>query len=336
MKPVQPESLHTFLKGILSARRIVLSTHVDPDGDALGSEIALDSWLSRNGIQSAIINHSPTPAVYTWLDPEARIRVFEPSRDRDMILAADLIIVVDANHPERLRSMQDVVLASPARKAIIDHHLDPHPFAELTLVDENATSSGELIFRLITAFSEDSVSPEIASALYCAIMTDTGSFRFPRVDADILRIAAELIERGADPVTIYRNVYEQWSGERIHLLGEMLAGMKLTAGGRIAYVTVTQEMLSRTGTSEEDTDNFTVYPMSVQNVVAGILFLELRDGVKMSFRSRGDIPIHELAREFGGNGHMNAAGARVRGRDFSEVREEVLRAATKYIREDNL
>jgi phosphoesterase RecJ-like protein len=325
------QAIQEFIAAFRTSQRVVLTTHVNPDGDGLGSEIALACWLKERGIETAIINHSPTPAVYRWLDPRAMIRTFEKARDTTTLRSADLIITLDANHPERLRSMQEAVLASPATKAVIDHHLDPHPFASLTLIDEDATSTGELVFRLLTAGDGKPLTDEIASALYCAILTDTGSFRYPRVDPEIHQIAARLIENGADPVTIYTRVYEQWSRGRIHLLGEMLAGLDTTAGGRIAHVSVTREMLARTGTSEEDTDNFTLYPMSVEGVQAGILFLELAEGVKVSFRSRGSIPINELAKEFGGNGHMNAAGARINGRSLADVRRNVLRAAAKYV-----
>jgi phosphoesterase RecJ-like protein len=134
-------------------------------------------------------------------------------------------------------------------------------------------------------------------------------------------------------VAIYTNVYERWSRGRIHLLGEMLAGLRTESGGRLAHVSVSREMLSRTGTTEEDTDNFTTFPMSVEGVVAGILFLELQDGIKISFRSKGNIGINELAKEFGGNGHLNAAGARVSNGTLADVRQRVLAAAVKYLPE---
>jgi phosphoesterase RecJ-like protein len=162
-------------------------------------------------------------------------------------------------------------------------------------------------------------------------MTDTGSFRYPRVDSDIHRIVADLIDCGADPVSIYSNIYERWSDGRIHLLGEMLAGLQTVEGGALAYVTVTQDMLRRTGTAEVDTDNFTIYPMSVEGVLIGILFLELRDGVKISVRSRGEIPSNEIAKEFGGNGHLNAAGARLHNVSLKEVQAAVVKAAITYL-----
>lgn len=309
----------------------VLTTHINPDGDAIGSEIALAAFLRDNGKTATIINHSPTPAIYDFLDPEKAIRTYLPGRDQPLISAADVIVLLDANQPDRMASMQADVLASGAVKVCIDHHPDPSQFAQVTLVDEDATSTGEIVYRLLTSGPHTTLSPRVASALYTAIMTDTGSFRYPRVDAELHRMIAHLLECGADPVDLYTKVYERWSEGRIHLLGETLAGLKSTAGGKIASVCITQEMLKRTGTSEEDTDNFTTYPMSKEGVRVGILFLELDEEVKISFRSRGDIPINALAREFGGNGHRNAAGARIPGATLADIEPKVLNAARKYV-----
>jgi phosphoesterase RecJ-like protein len=311
--------------------RFVLTTHVNPDGDGLGSEVALAEWLIAGGKQATILNHSATPDFYLFLDPHRRIKRFDGEQDAATIAQAEVIVVMDTNQPDRLRSMEHHVLASPAIKVCIDHHLDPHPFAHHYILDDDATSTGEITYRLLKHLDDQPFSPLIAQALYCAIMTDTGSFRYPRVDAEIHRMVAHLIECGADPVTIYQNVYEQWSAGRVQLLGDALASLKTEYNGRLAHITVTQEDLQRTGTTEVDTDNFTVYPMNVAGVVAGILFLEMKDGVKISFRSKGDIPINELAKEFGGNGHKNAAGARLYNCTLEETRRKVLQAAGKYI-----
>jgi len=322
------ERLLPLLRG---ARRVVLTTHVNPDGDALGSELALASAWTASGASVAIINCSSTPFVYRFLDPTSSIRVYDAGRDDPVIADADLLLVVDTNHPDRLRCMETSFSAATGTKVCIDHHLDPAPFAAHYLVDPEATSTGEILYHLLIRWLGAPLSPVVATALYCAIMTDTGSFRYPRVDPEIHRIVAHLIECGADPVAVYSQVYERWSGGRLQLLGEMLSGLTLSSGGRIAAVSVTRGMLERTGTSEEDTDNFTIYPMSVDGVVAGMLFLELGDGVKISFRSRGDVAINELAKEFGGNGHKNAAGARIPGAALETIRPVVVKAAEKYL-----
>ncbi len=311
--------------------RFVLTTHVNPDGDGIGSEIALASWLRERGKDVRVINHSILPAVYRFLDPGGTIAAFDPPRDGPAIAAADVIVVLDTNHPDRLQSMKEAVLGSPALKVCIDHHLDPDPFASPALIDADATSTGEILYRLLFRDGENGPTAEIATGLYCAIMTDTGSFRYPRTGPMTHTIVSRLIASGADPVRIYAEVYERWSTGRIHLLGEVLAGLRTEFGGLLAHVTITRDMLSRTGTGEEDTDNFTTYLMSVEGVRVGILFLEIEGGVKMSFRSKGMIPINVLAMEFGGNGHRNAAGARIPGVDSGVVRSRVLSAAGKYI-----
>ena len=315
-------------------RRFVLTTHVNPDGDGLGSELTLAHWLHASGKEVAILNDSATPQVYRFMDPEGLIRRYEEASDRQTILDADVVIVLDTNHPGRLRALETAVLSSTALKVVIDHHLDPAPFADRYLLDQDATSTGEIIYRIAINLWGASIPADSATALYCAIMTDTGSFRYPRVDAETFQICAHLLQCGADPVTIFSEVYEQWSPGRLQLLGRMLEGLRLEYDDTLAHVSITRKDLRETGTTEEDTDNFTTYPMSIRGVVAGILFLELPGEIKISFRSRGTLPVNELAKEFGGNGHRNAAGARVVGIPVEEVTARVVQAAGKYIRQE--
>lgn len=330
-----PDAIKTIARLLTGSHTVLLTTHVNPDGDGLGCELALAEWLITHGSDVRIINHSGTPPYYRFLDTHNRISTYDAARDASFIARADLILVLDCNQPERLRSMSDAVLSAPAVKVVIDHHLEPHPFARQYVIDDDATSTGEIVYRILDLLSPQAFTPAIATALYCAIMTDTGSFRYPRTDPETHQMAAHLIECGADPVAVFSSVYEQWSTGRIHLLGEMLAGLQVIADGRLAYVTITRDMLKRTGTTEEDTDNFTTYPMSIQGVVAGILFLELPDGVKLSVRSKGNIPINELAKEFRGNGHKNAAGARLYSTDLAATVKDVVSAAIKYLPSDN-
>jgi phosphoesterase RecJ-like protein len=311
-------------------QRFVLTTHVNPDGDGLGSEIALAEWLASHRKQVNIINHSPTPAVYRFLDTDCSIAQYDSNTHADLVRNADVIVVMDTNHPGRLQSMESVVREHKGVKVCIDHHLEPAEFATCYLIDEQATSTGELVYRVLVHLSGKFLSQKIAQALYCAIMTDTGSFRYSHVDPEIHRIVAHLIECGACPGDVYREVYEQWTPGRIQLLAKTLDTMAMEYEGKLAHITVTREMLRKTGTVEADTDNFTTYPMSLSGVVAAILFMELSEGVKMSLRSRGNVPINELAKEFGGNGHMNAAGARSTGASMSVFKENVIHAADKY------
>lgn len=316
---------------ISRSQRIIITTHVNPDGDALGSELAFAAAMRHLGKEPLIINHNSTPDNYLWLDPDKRIIHFIPDQHSQLILQADLIAVVDTNQPDRLRSMEPFVLQSPAPKLIIDHHLEPHPFGEFYIIDDDATSTGELMYKLFRTMGIP-ITSDIATELYTAIMTDTGSFRFPRTDPEIHHIAADLIGRGADPTECYVKVYEQWTPARMRLMGEVLDSMKTAYGGKLAYVVCTRKMFQDTGTTEVETDNFTTYPMSIQGVMIGILFNELPNGVKISFRSKGNVPINQLAGEFGGGGHFNAAGARLFDLTLDEAIKQVVEKTKKYLK----
>ncbi len=330
--PQDPNEAIRRAAGVIARHNsFILTTHVNPDGDALGSELAMAHALRQMGKRAAILNHSATPDNYRWLDPSGDIVQFSPERDRAKILGAEAIIVLDANQASRLRSLEPAVREAKGVKVVIDHHLDPEQFADHYVIDEGATSTGEIVYRMIGEWAGVSITREIARALYAAIMTDTGSFRFPRTDPEIHRIAAYLIERGADPTDIFVNVYESASLGRMRLLGEALDSMKTAYGGKLAYIVCTRRMFAETNTTEVETDNFTNFAMGVQGVAVGILFNELENGVKISFRSKGDIPVNQLAKEFGGNGHLNAAGARIFDVTIGDIVPEVIAKAGTYV-----
>ncbi len=324
-------NIDTIVQLIRSHGEFVLTTHVNPDGDGLGSELALARTLEKMGKHVTILNHSETPDNYKFLDKNRKIIRFVPEAHTTILQQAEVIFVVDTNQPNRLRSMEPFVLQSMAVKVVIDHHLDASDFAQHYLIDENATSTGEIIFRLLTALDGKPFEKEIADALYTAIMTDTGSFRYPRTDPETHTIVATLLQCGTDPTEIYSNVYENWTPGRLRLLGEALDSLKTEYGGKLAIMICTRKMFQQTGTSEVETDNFTTYPMSVQGVLVGILINELENGVKISFRSKGEIPINELAKEFEGGGHKNAAGARLHDVSLTDAIKSVIERAEKYL-----
>ena len=311
-------------------RTVVITTHVNPDGDALGSELALAVSLQQMGKSVTILNHNTTPDNYRWMDPENKILHFNPENHSKYILDADGICIVDTNQPERLRSLEPFVLQSGAVKIVIDHHLDPHPFGDYYLIDDDATSTGEIIYALLRHSKDIKLTKEIATALYTAIMTDTGSFRYPRTDPETHMIASDLIAAGANPTEIFSNVYEDWTAGRMRLLGEALDSIRISPNGKVAYMVCSQKMFRDTKTTEVETDNFTIYPMSIRGVTIGILFNELPNGIKISFRSKGSIPINQLAKEFGGNGHLNAAGARLFDKQLDEILPLIIERAIQY------
>jgi phosphoesterase RecJ-like protein len=321
-----------YLQSLIETnQRFVLTTHVNPDGDALGSQLALAALLRYRGKDVRIINCGSTPPNYLFLDPNGSIEVYDPVQHQQVLLYAEVIFLIDTNDPHRLRSMSPAVLASSALKVIIDHHPEPVDVGTQPIIDFDATATGEIIYGLIRQLEPAILTAEVSIALYTAIMTDSGSFRFPKTDPEVHRIAADLISCGADPTDIYARVYENGSINRLRLLGQMLSGITTIPGGTVAYAVITREMFGETQTSEVDTDGFINYTLGISGVRIGLLFVEQPDEVKISFRSKGNIPINELAKEFGGNGHINAAGARVRGVPFDEVIQQVLKRIASYL-----
>lgn len=223
-------------------------------------------------------------------------------------------------------------MESKAYKVCIDHHLEPADFANLYIIDEPSTATGEIVYRLLTFLDHRAITKDIAVFLYTAIMTDTGSFHYPKTDPEVHNMVSRLIEQGADPVDIYDKVYEQGSVGRLRLLGIALANLQVIRGGKVAYLVITRKMLSETGTNEVDTDAFVPYTLSIEGVKIGMMFTELNDGLKINFRSKGEIPINELAKEFGGNGHKNAAGARLYAAKLSDILPQVLERTQHYVR----
>ncbi len=331
------KSLFKSCKKIIEEKeRFALTTHVNPDGDGLGSEVALAHYLKKMRKEVSIINYSATPPNYQFLDPNREIIHFNPALHLEKIRDAEVIFIIDTNHLDRLRSLEPFVRDSKAVKICVDHHLDKDDFADYYLIDEPATATGEIIYHLLQYLNGDKIDTDIARALYTAIMTDTGSFRFPKTDPEIHRVAAHLIECGANPPEIFQEVYEKGPINTLQLLGKALANLTTTHDGKVAYMAVTREMFRETGTSEFQTDNFIDYTMRIAGVQIGLLFNELPEGVKISFRSKGNIPVNELAKEFGGNGHLNAAGARLADKKLDETAAAVLERAKAYILDSDM
>ena len=323
-----------FQKIISEHNSFVLTTHVNPDGDGLGSELAMKHFLQKLGKKVSIINHSATPRRYDFLDrTNSELNCFDEKRDTEKISTVDCIMVLDTNQGNRLRSMEQAVKQSSAKKVIVDHHLEPEMFADEYFIDDSYSSTGEIVFNLLDAMrnSEHDFDKQIATELYIAIMTDTGSFRFPRTDEETHLIIAKLLSYGVDPTEAYANVYERWSKGTMLLLGKALNGMKFAHNNKFAYIVCTKKMFEETQTDVEETENFTTYPMSIEGVLGAVLINELDNGVKISFRSKGDIPFNELAKEFGGGGHKNAAGARVHDVKLDDVVNQVIAKAEKYL-----
>ncbi|AFH49211.1 Exopolyphosphatase-like protein [Ignavibacterium album JCM 16511] len=318
---------------ILSNNSFLITTHVNPDADAIGSEVAFYQLLKSLGKKSYIINHSETPYNLRFLDVDNVIKQFNLDDHADLFNQVDVLVALDFNRSDRTVSMKKHFDQSKAIKICLDHHQDPEEFVDYEFIDTDYSATGEIIFNLITESKIVPLTKQIAEPIYAAIMTDTGSFRFERTTAKLHRKIATLLETGINPTEIYDKIYDQSKFSKIKLLGRALESIQLIADGKIAFMIITQKDFDEFGAIESDTENFVNYNLSIENVVLGLLFIELKNGFKVSFRSKGNIPVNKLASEFGGGGHTNAAGARFFDHQMTqEMINSILNKAINYIK----
>ncbi len=301
--------------GILQRHnRFIITTHSNPDLDALGCELALDEYLRAIGKQVCILNSDPIARPHRFIDLRRRIRVYQPHRHDRLIEGAEVLIVLDASGGwKRLGRIGDTLARMHPYPVRIDHHPDPQHFTDVEVVDDSAAATAELIFELVRTAS-GSITETMARALYVAILTDTGSFRYPKTSPRTHRITAELIELGAAPAELAKLAYNQYSLNLLRLQGHMLDIMQSAAGGRLVWSVLDQHTLRAYGVREPELDNFASFGMQVAGALVSVLCVETPDGrVKVSLRSDAALPVNDLAAEWGGGGHASAAGATVSG-----------------------
>ncbi len=309
-----------------AARTVVLTTHVNADGDGMGSEIALVHLLRALGKDVRIANPTPVPDRYRFLvDPvAAHDRTSEPS---PAIKAADLLLVLDIADLSRLGALAEAIRARGIVTGCVDHHVSPGTLPDgPRLVDPAAAATAELVYDLAVA-NDWPIETETARALYVGLLTDTGGFRFGNTSPRVLRVAASLLETGVNPERIYEQVYATAPVGRIRLTAEVLDTLEVEPGIGLSWVTVPPGALERHGVSADDLDGLVEHARSIQGTRLAMLFRVLASGkVKVSFRSVGDFDVSEFAHRFGGGGHAKASGASIAG-SLDEVRSRVLDAA---------
>lgn len=311
--------------------RFIISSHLNPDCDALGSELALAYHLRSLGKDVTILNADAVPEVYQFLDPQHLIHTFSEKRHASVLARADVIIVVDVSGGwQRLGRVGTMLAQLKAVSICIDHHPNGDPFTRISLVDPGVSATGELIFNLITAMG-GTVTPLMAEALYAAILTDSGSFRFSNTGSATHRIIARLLECGANPSQIYNRLYEQLPLSRVQLKGYVLQNIQLAAKGQIAWVSLSLELLQTFGVASSELDGFSSMPMQIAGVKVAIFLVELpRERIKISLRSDGSVPVNRLAALFDGGGHLPAAGAIVSG-SMADITARALAEAEKML-----
>lgn len=300
-------------------------SHVLPDGDSIGSMLALGEALESIDKEVHIFCQDPVPRKYAFLKGIDKIR------DTGMLLKGqETILALDCSDLDRLGVFKDTV--SRAKFIInIDHHVTNHNYGTLNLIDSGAAATGEIIFKLIQELKAP-LTGSIADALYVAISTDTGSFKYENTTPGTHRLAAHLLESGVKPGALSQQIFDERPLSFYLLLKDALATLELHSGDKIAVMTVSYDMLERFGTSVDDLEGLVNYTRNIEGVEMGILFfLEKEDDIKVGLRSRG-VDVSRLAGQFNGGGHARAAGCRMKG-EFSEVKDAVLKAARELLLE---
>jgi bifunctional oligoribonuclease and PAP phosphatase NrnA len=322
------KSLQEFVHG---KKRILITSHVHPDGDAIGSEIAMAEYLRQKGADVYIVNSDPTPSFFDFITGDQGIEQYNAEIHAGLIPTLDGCVVVDISDWARLKEIGRLVRQHQIPVACVDHHIPTDHMGQIQINIQHASSTGEVLYRFFKA-ARVTLNNTMVNALYLCVMTDTGSFRYSNTTPYALRMAADLLKRGAEFKTIYEQVYESDSPARMILKGRMLAELRFECQGRLAYFTLTQAMLQETGAEMWETEGFSELPRLIKGVEISIMFTETADGhIKISFRSKGHMPINGLAGQFGGGGHLYAAGATL-AMPLSEGMNQVLNAARSYCR----
>jgi phosphoesterase RecJ-like protein len=319
---IPKQLLDAVRREIQQHQNFIITTHVNPDGDGLGSQAALARYLRspRGGKKTVhLLNSNPTPPNYAFLDPHGDMEIFDARRHEHVVRDAQVVFILDISDWERLRDVGKIIRTSNLHKICIDHHPAERSFGDIDIIYPAASSTGELMYELLVAFGA-TIDQKTAEALYTALLTDTGGFRFSNTNPHTHEVVARLIEAGASPQAIYQNVYECQSRAKVRLFAKALAGLNFEAEGRLAWFAISQNTLRETGAQPRDAEGFADYPRSIDGVEVSLMFLETEKGnVKVSFRSKGQYVINGLANRFGGGGHAFAAGALMEGPLFQAL-----------------
>ena len=306
---ISPSDHELFRKLCDASEQFSLTTHIHPDGDALGSQLSLASFLLSRGKQVRIVNTDPTTEVLRFIErDELPVEVYDPGVHDDVLRAADLVVLVDNSAPDRLGEMERLMLSLAPKTLCIDHHPARSALWGHQVLDEDACATTVMIYEL---GRECGWSPDLeaAEALYVGLATDTGFFRFNSTNAQGHEVAAELLRIGVSPARAYRETYERNSLPLTRLLGRALADVQTYEGGAVASVKITLQMADEVQAGDVDTSEITTALLVMDGIRIALLFRELEGGrVKVSLRSKGNVDVHRLAGEFGGGGHRNASG----------------------------
>jgi phosphoesterase RecJ-like protein len=316
---------------ISNHNKIIICAHESPDGDAIGTEYAFLQALKHMGVHAKVINNDPTPSNFLFVDPTNEITYLKSEKDIPEDVQDYALIIVDTNDTNNIGALSTLILPKVKEFFIIDHHETGPDAIEGNLIYKEASSAAEIIYQFIEKMKIPIDLP-MANALFMAIVYDTGSFIYPKTSATTFRIAHDLVSKGVNPNYIYTQVYETDSIPSLIIQSKVLSTLELELDNRVAIMTMTQEMLQTTGASYDEGRTFINIPLKANKILVSIFFKQNDKGVlRCSLRSKGDIDVCEISREYGGGGHKNAAGFKFDG-SLADMREKLLNKLTKYFK----
>ena len=301
-------------KKIENCKKSVIVSHKSPDGDSIGSSLGLAKFLENVGHQVQVIIPDNAPHFLKWMPGADQILVYEDQQVEceGKIKEADLIFCLDFNALSRLGKLEEPIKKAVAYKINIDHHQEPDHFADYSLIRPEASSTCELVYEFIYDFTESKeyIDQNVAACLYTGIVTDTGSFRFSSTSSHTHRIVSDLIDTGIDNAMVYQNIFDNYSEDRIRLLGFALSEkLKIYNDLHTAIISLTEKEMQKFNLEKGDTEGLVNFPLSIAKIKVSVLLKEKEGRIRMSFRSKGSISVDKIARDhFEGGGHTNAAG----------------------------
>lgn len=307
------KELNAFKAFLASPKKIVITTHANPDADALGSSLGLWHFLKRSGHEAWILSPTDYPDFLKWMPGQEEVLVYDEQKEahRNLIQSADLICCLDFSDLKRIKKLEEPVRQAPAAKLLIDHHLNPDQFAQYELWDHTAAATAELVYDLIVMLNGEALmTKDLAECLYAGIMTDTGSFRHNSTSAKVHRTVAHLMDHGADVNKISRLIYDTNSLDRLRFLGyALMEKLTVLEEWKVGYFVINEAEHKRFRLKSGDTEGLVNYALSINGMKMAAIIMQ-RDGeVKLSFRSVDTCPVNDFAAQhFNGGGHRNAAG----------------------------
>ena len=315
--PENEPGWHAIANVLDAARRVFITTHVNPDGDAIGSELALARFLMKRGRTVRIINQSKTPALYLYLDRESMIESYEIKGEdvfRDPPGADDVVVILDLSDFDRMGAIGKFFIESGARRIVIDHHESEPEDADISVLTPYAESTGSLVYDLILCMDQSLIDAPIAEAVLTAVLTDTGYFSFTNTSSISLDVVSSLYRHGVSVHSLRKKIEATQPLIRQRLLGLCLSRVALACGGRVAWSSISTDMFRESGASREHTEGIINHIRIIEGIAIAVLFIQ--DGPaewKLSFRSVSGIRVNSIAGAMGGGGHEKAAGASLRG-----------------------